>query len=34
MEKQVKSDIQRFYTRTCQGSYGNNYYLEPGPMIT
>lgn len=32
MEKQVKSDIQRFYTRTCQGSYGNNYYLEPGPM--
>lgn len=27
-----KSDIQRFYTRTRQGKYGNSYYLEPSEM--
>ena len=27
-----KSDIQRYYTRTRQGSHGNCYYLEPSDM--
>lgn len=27
-----KSDIQRYYTRTKQGQYGNTYYIEPSQM--
>ena len=27
-----KSDIQRYYTRTKQGQYGNCYYIEPSQM--
>ena len=29
MEKSQKSEIQRYYTRTRQGSHGNDYYVEP-----
>lgn len=30
--KREKSDIERFYTRTKQGKYGNTYYLEPSEL--
>ncbi len=30
--KREKSDIERFYTRTEQGKYGNTYYLEPSEL--
>lgn len=28
-EEKSSKDIQRYYTRTHQGSHGNNYYIEP-----
>ena len=27
-----KSEIERYYSRTQQGTHGNNYYLEPSDM--
>lgn len=27
-----KSDIEKFYTRTKQGKYGNTYYIEPSEL--
>lgn len=32
MKKSQKSEIEKYYTRTRQGKYGNSYYLEPSNM--
>lgn len=32
MQNRKKSEIERFYTRTKQGQYGNTYYIEPSDM--